>query len=74
MASRVRNECVEEGRYSEFGFAGIVGSGCGLCLKGRTFLVREAVRERMAARWGAVLERLSNLLGCSVILRGQDFQ
>lgn len=68
MPRRARNEAVEEGRYSDaeegvederaVGSEEVERDAEG-CLKGKAFFVRDAVRERMAARCGAVLERAS---------------
>lgn len=79
VPKRERNDAVEEGLYSEAELedereaAGevvefvMVGS-----LNGNAFFVREAVRERIAARCGAVFDKLSNSFGadlCGKVMR-----
>lgn len=65
MARRARNEVVDDGRYSARieGEAEMVeGDGWRPNLKGRALRVRVAVRDNMAAKCGAVLDKDSNLL------------
>jgi len=61
--SRLRNDAVDDGRYSDVE-GGVTESGVAEIL-GPEFGVRDlsAPREMMAARWGADLESDSNLEG-----------
>lgn len=63
MDSRLRNDAVDEGLYSEVE-GGVIESGVAEILE-PVFGVRDlrAPREMMAARWGADFERDSNLEG-----------
>ena len=63
MDSRLRNDAVDDGRYSDVE-GGVTESGVAEILE-PGFGVRDlsAPREMMAARWGADLERDSNLEG-----------
>jgi len=63
VESRLRNEAVDDGRYSDVE-GGVTESGVAEIL-GPELWVRDlsAPREMMAARWGADFERDSNLEG-----------
>lgn len=60
VASRDRKDVVDEGRYSEVEVEVVREEGVGL--NGIAFRVRVAVRDKIAARCGAVFDRLSSLL------------
>lgn len=71
VPSRARNAAVEEGRYSAAGVLGVLGSA-GVerdaegWVNGKARFVRDAVRERMAARCGAVCERAARSSGAEL--------
>ncbi len=63
-------DAVDEGRYSELEFVDKIVSGWDLgCLKGSIFRVRVAVRDKILASPGAVLDKVSSLLVVSFVLR-----
>lgn len=55
---RVRNDCIEDGRYSVVdAVAPFVGGAAGASLKGSAFRVRNAVRASIAAKCGAAFDK-----------------
>ena len=73
MARRVRNDIVDDGRYSacvDADAESVEGDDWRPNLNGNALRVLVAVRERISAKCGAVLDRDSNLLGSGFLEEG----